>query len=280
MANKQRPEERLAATVLTDVLGIHVDHTDLNGEADLGFVTATGVTAAVEVTYLTNQQLKASQDAWMKERQREYTVTQLASTWNVTVHANGARYRGLRKRLEPALAALESEGLTEYDEWGIGHRLSQTMPELVRSLRAERVAQAFVLPTKDPTVRHIFISPMAGYSARGSDATLELIETYLADREDNPRKLAAAGADEGHLFLLLDLDTPGEIARPFTGGSVTEWDHFGLPSRPPVLAVPITNLWVVHEGTGNGWSWSSSNGWTHLDVSASIDRARQTVPVR
>ncbi len=116
MANKQRPEERLAATVLTDVLGIHVDHTDLNGEADLGFVTATGVTAAVEVTYLTNQQLKASQDAWMKERQREYTVTQLASTWNVTVHANGARYRGLRKRLEPDLAALETEGLTEYDE--------------------------------------------------------------------------------------------------------------------------------------------------------------------
>jgi hypothetical protein len=82
---------------------------------------------------------------------------------------------------------------------------------------------------------------------------------------DNITKLADAGVDQCHLFVWLDDDTPGAVSRPFAGGSVDEWDHFGLPSRPPALPHPITDLWVVHNGTRRGWYWSEGGPWQQVN---------------
>jgi hypothetical protein len=269
VANKVQPEEVLAARVLNHVLVVHIAHTDVNGEADLAFVAPGGLPAAVEVTFLTDQQIKVAQDAWVREREREYVVTQLRSSWNVTVEGDSVKYKLLRQHLEPHLASLEAAGIADYDRWSIGHRLLDTMPEVVRALASLRVVQATVIKTKDPSIQHIFISPMGGYTARGSDAALDEIEEYLAGRTDNLRKLESAAAAERHLFVWLDRDTPGSVARPFTGGRIVEeFDHFGLPSRPPELPGPVTDLWVMHVGTGMGWRWGGGLGWEPLDLQA------------
>lgn len=269
VANKVQPEEVLAARVLNHVLGVHVAHTDVNGESDLAFVVRGNIPAAVEVTFFTDQQTKVAQDAWVREREREFVVTQLRSSWNVTVQGESARYKLLRQNLEPYLAALEAASITSYDQWSIGHRLLETMPGVVRALAALRVVQASVMKTKDPSVQHIFISPMGGYTSRGSDAALGDIEEYLLRRGDNARKLEASKASERHIFVWLDMDTPGAVARPFTAGRIVEnFDHFGLPSRPPELPGAVTDLWVVHIGTGVGWRWNEAVGWEALDLQA------------
>jgi hypothetical protein len=187
-----------------------VEQTDRNGEHDLEFVLPSGLVAAVEVTYLTSEQVKVAQDSWVKERERPFHATQINSTWRVTVSGTGARYKNLRRRLEPALAALEAAGVVEYDPYWIAARLARSMPKVVASFQAELVVNAAVMATKDPATRQIFISPMGGYTARGSDDALEIIEEYLATRTDNQRKLQASGAAERHLFLSLDHDTPGD----------------------------------------------------------------------
>jgi hypothetical protein len=162
---------------------------------------------------------------------------------------------------------LEAADVTEYDQYATAHRLLKSIPETVLSLAALQVVQAHVIPTKDPSVQHIFISPMAGYTARGSDAALAAIEEYLASRTDNIRKLNESGATERHLFVWLDRDTPGEISRPFTGGRIVEsFGHFGLPPRAPILPDRVTHLWVLHSGTGIGWRWHQPAGWEPLDL--------------
>lgn len=267
MANKVQPEEILAAQVLRRVLGVTVTHTDVNGETDLFFETPMGTSGAVEVTFLTDQQTKIAQDAWVRERRREHVVTQLASSWNVTVKGDSVRYKLLRQHLEPHLAALEAAGTTEYDQYGIAHRLLKSIPQTVLGLAALQVVQAHVIPTNDPSVQHIFLIPMAGYTARGSEAALAHIEEYLADRTDNVRKLEESGATERHLFVWLDRDTPGEISRPFTDRRIVErFAHFGLPHRSPILPEGVTHLWVLHSGTGIGWRWHQPAGWQPLDL--------------
>jgi hypothetical protein len=91
------------------------------------------------------------------------------------------------------------------------------------------------------------------------------VEAYVAARLDNLAKLDAAGTSERHLFVWTDSDTPIEIAAPFTSTQATEWAHFGLPDRPPILPHEVTHLWVVHYGAGRGWLWGPVDGWRQID---------------
>jgi hypothetical protein len=281
VANRTRAEELAAAETVARTLGVERPvPADINGEADLIFTAQDGGNAAVEVTFLTDATIKVANAAWMAERARAHYVASLRQSWTVTVEIREATFRRLAARLEPHLAVLERHGIDTIDRWSWHRIAAPAVLEALRALVELGVVQARVSPARDPSLRHIFISPMDGYHAKGSDAALEIIERYLGEKNDNLAKLAAAGVEQRHLFLWLDGDTPGAVSRPFTGGSVAEWDHFGLPTRPPALPEPITDLWVAHRSTHQGWYWPSRGPWQRLDESWREEESPAAGPTR
>jgi hypothetical protein len=259
----ERPEELRARSILERELGVQLVHADKTGGVDYRFTTSDGRAGAAEVTTLTSEQAKRANAAWMQLRAREYDASKLKSSWHAVVHQDRVRYSGLEEDLESALTDLEAAEVDEYKEPS-SLELVIRRPEVreaVTILRSRAVSAAQKIATNDPSLRRIFISPMGGYTASGSNQSLELIEAQLAGKPDNAQKLDKAGVQVAHLFIWLDEDTPGEIARPFTGEPGTQWDHFGVPTREPVLPAPVTVLWVIHASTGEGWIWQRGVGW-------------------
>lgn len=118
------------------------------------------------------------------------------------------------------------------------------------------IAQAVPHAAGSEHVHKVIISPGGGGSASGSDEALERLAEALSAKTDNPKKLAASGAEERHLFVWIDGDTPFAIERPLSHDPLrgTE-EYFGLPSGPPDIDPVITHLWIVHERSGRGWYW-------------------------
>lgn len=275
VTNKRRAEEDIARAILSEIYGVEVEHTDVNGEVDLSFTLPSGLTNAVEVTYLTSSETKRNDARWMRERAREYEATRLSHSWTLTVEKHRTEFKQLSERLEPHLAVLEEHGIDRADIW-MRHRIDN--PAVLSALNAIGAlggVQARVIAVK-PSVCRIFFSPMAGWTAKGSDEALSIIEAYVEGREDNLDKLRAAGANRSHIFIWLDDDTDGAVARPFwrvEGSEAEVFDHFGLPTRPSRLVQPITDLWVVHERSGFGWRWDGV-AWSIVDVSAQLNPTR------
>jgi hypothetical protein len=144
-----------------------------------------------------------------------------------------------------------------------GHLLAETYRELARA-GVER-ASALNDQPRDDHVHKVLPSPGSGGSAGGSDEAFGLIEVALGGKPDNAEKLAASGAQERHLFVWLDDNTPFGMARPLSRDA-PDWDDgsFGLPSRAPDVDPAITDLWIVHERSRRGWRWSRGV-WTSLD---------------
>ena len=262
----ERQNEIQAKEFLQEQLGVELIHSDTNGGVDYTFTLTDGSSGAVEITTVTDSDAKRDLDAWMRYRDRAVPAPSLENCWHVTVHS-GTRFSGLSERLEPALAALEAIGVDLFREWTrldlVGGSAAPAS-EAVQILAADGVVEARVFPTRDEHPSHrIYVGMMGGWTARGSTDALSRIEQALRGKPDNARKLVEANADSAHLFVWLDDDTPGEISRPFAGG-YEDWDHFGLPERPPELPDPITNLWVLHRTTLRGWRWSPTQGWTAL----------------
>lgn len=265
VANKNRPEEDEAADVIAACLAVDRPiNTDVNGEVDLGFNTADGHSAAVEVTTLTNAKVKSAASAWVKQRERNNDTPSLNHSWTVAVPTKNVQYPGLAKRLEPHLSVLEKNGIEHIDDMIIARMPLGEGREAALAVVAERVLDARVFHTKDPAVRRIFYTPVGSWVSRGADDALSIIEQYLAECADNQRKLAKAGADQSHLFLWLDSDTDGAVAATFTALEERNGQLIELPSRPPTLPEPITDLWVVHRRTRRGWIYNSVNGWRTL----------------
>lgn len=266
MANKNRPEEEDAADVIAAYLGVDRPiNTDVNGEADLGFRTIDGRSAAVEVTTLTDSVVKSAMSAWVKQRERNNDMPLLDNSWVVAVPTKNVRYPGLAKRLEPHLRVLEDNDIEHLDDMIVARMPPGEVRVAGVAVLAERVIDARVFHTKDPSVRRLFYTPMGSWVSKGADDGLRIIEEHLADNPDNHRKLARAGADQSHLFLWLDSDTNGAVAATFTALEERDGRLIELPSRPPSLPEPITHLWVVHRGTGRGWMYSPDDGWRTMD---------------
>lgn len=272
VANKTRPEENDAADVIAAHLGVaRPISTDFNGEADLQFITVDGTAAAVEVTILTDEHAHGNDAARRRADVKPYRPTGLTKCWNVLFADDRVVHRGLRRRLEPHLAVLEAAGVDQVWHYEIySSDLAERTRAAVAALVREGAELASVVPvppgrSMEPAIH---ITTSTAYSSSGTAAALENIEAYVAARTDNLRKLAAADVSERHLFIWLDAKTPGEVAAPFVSTRATEWDHFGLPTRPPELPAIITTLWVAHRGTRRGWVHSPGAGWSWLTEGA------------
>lgn len=59
------------------------------------FRTIDGLSAAVEVTTLTDSQVKSAMNAWVKRRERDNEMPSLDNSWVVAVPTENVRYRAL-----------------------------------------------------------------------------------------------------------------------------------------------------------------------------------------
>lgn len=266
VTNQERPEESLARVVVEQLAGLKLEHADHNGDVDYRFNVHGGGLGALEVTTVTDQKSKIARDQWDKAAPAKASAPSLKQCWQVWMHDRDVRYRGLPGRLEAAIKTLEDAGRQLdrgrfHDFWGS----PATERGAARALINEKVIWAKPYPelcraeAHDPPHR-IDIVRETGGTASGSEAALVLIEAELADHPDNFAKLR--GADEKHLFVWIDGDTDLAIARPFRGGQVADWEHFGLPTRPPELFEPLDRLWIIDRATLTGWIWAASAGWT------------------
>jgi hypothetical protein len=79
---------------------------------------------------------------------------------------------------------------------------------------------------------------------------------FAADTADNLRKLDASGADERHLWVWVDDQSPGVVQLPLLSRE--------LPEFPITLPSEVTDLWICNETPLRGWRYSAARGWTGL----------------
>lgn len=265
MANKRRADEDRAQATIQAVTGIALDHADVNGQAD--FLSVDGVTSAVEVTRVTDGERKSTPLALGKFSEHD---ARLHTCWLVTVADSGVRVKNLVARLVEPVLALERAGRGHFMAQRDAVDLIMRVPgsEMYRPLLDAKIDDAVAVDDGDRSdhVHSIHIMLTGGGTASDSDTALELLEDELKKpkRDDNPKKLILAARDQRHLFVWLDWHTEFGIARALQKDDPV---HFGLPSRPPKLSSGITHLWVVHEGSGQGWYWNGER-WESVQAAA------------
>jgi hypothetical protein len=290
MPMKESPREAWARSVAESHLSAELEFADSHGSVDYVFTDPAGRSAAMEVTTLTDQQLKRSVDAYTKTRNCAGSMALLGSCWTVGVDERDARFKGLEARLEPHLALFENIGVAP------GHWLT---PREVRSEHPNADVEASVASLATAKVRtlirwtpelceeealrrgphshEIHVSTAGEFVEVGTDVALNTVEAFVKGSPDNLRKLADSGAVVKHLFVCLDTESSASVShsvsRRYALWSVDGQDWFGLPRRPPHLPAEVDELWVVYMVDGDGWHWGGSR-WARVEQGGSFVDAR------
>jgi hypothetical protein len=263
--NQERPDEAIAKQIVEGVLGVSLEHADTTGGVDY---LSSDSRVALEVTRVTDGRKIGAWKAFRHSRDASASSPRLDSCWIVFVSDTQPGMKTIHQRVEPMLAALEAAGVDHYFAQRDlvraleGHELGETF----RELAAAGVERGSAV-THDADASHVhraLVSMGSGGSASGSDEALERLIGELEGKPDNALKLRESGAENRHLFVWIDDDTPFDISRPLSRDAPS-WDdgHFGVPSRRPELDPAITHLWVVHERSRRGWLWNGDT-WRAL----------------
>lgn len=271
MVNKERPEEIEARAIVERITGISWEHHDANGAAD--YITSDHSTAAMEVTTVTNQELKGSVAMLARLRNTPYPDSRLDCCWSMTIDEQHRALKGIESRVANAIAGLQLHGISSVNEWEWatyiwgGHAAGGTVALLAQdSVQAAYRSPELCAAMSTHSTHYIVFMSSGGGSASGSEASLSLILTELLGREDNFKKLRAESVDQRHLFVWLDDQTDFAVARPLDRQDDSRWDHFGLPNSPPELP-DVDQLWIVHRLSRRGWHWTG-HLWEAVDAEA------------
>lgn len=251
----EAPDEVAARDVVASALGVTLHHADRLGGVDYRF-EYQGQSGALEVTRLTLQAEVAAHRAWARrDNEAPHLAPELASSWNVTVEGRPL-FRGLARRIAPALAALEATKITSYEsaDADVLALAERDLAEAVAVLQRECVQHAEVVEFDGP--RQILINKALIRKGHGPGPAAYAIQTFIGATEDNLTKLAASNAEQRHLWIWVDDFSPGDVALPF--------DRPDLPEFPITLPPEVTEVWVYHERATRGWRYSATGGWTAL----------------
>lgn len=256
--------EALARELLTLYAGVSLAYVDVNGGVDHLGTNRDGLTAACEVTTVTDGALKSTY-ASVGSLSRD--CPELKGSWLVSVETDSVRFKRIWRDIVPLLRRLEGRKLPEgFDAMLAGYTFPQDdLIDEIGGLQKIGVTAVSILPETEGIAR-IHLALSGGFVAAGSDSALGLLESELDAKPDNFRKLSEARVDETHLFVWMDNQTDGAVARPLMSAPDQQMGHFGLPTRAPELALEVDHLWVVHLGTGYGWWWARDFGWRAIDV--------------
>ncbi|MCP2637657.1 hypothetical protein K0817_013945 [Microbacterium sp. HD4P20] len=273
--NHEDPDEIDAKRVVQRVLGIQLEHADKYGGVDYRSLDGR---IAVEVTRVTAGDRLKSRKAINKSVKKQTRTAPLSMCWVATPPETGVRLDSFVQTVQPALAQLEAAGVHDFDRerdavevilHNTGTQHSPIVEPLMVLLNAGAETAAAVPHQEyadDPNHEHrLHYGLVSPYTHQGSDDALARILAELQEKTDNPKKLAESGAEARHLFVWVDGDTDREISRALHG-EAPSWvydDSYGTPSTAPDLDPAITHLWVVHEGTRQGWVWDGES-WQGL----------------
>jgi hypothetical protein len=265
--NPERPNEAEAKQIVERVMGIQLEHADINGGVDY---KSTDGTVALEVATVTNGEKKRTRDALSKSAEECSLTPKLQNCWMVFASDTQRQMKTFAQRVQSAMAELELAGVTYIDEQAAAEHVIDKgeLSHIYKSLLDVGVEGAVPLDSnrpEDPNHVHcILVSTGSGGSAHGSDESLGRLMEALNEKTDNPSKLSESGAEQGHLFVWLDDDTSYNIALPLIRESPSEADGgWGLPTTNPQLDPTITYLWVVHARSRLGWLWDGES-WQKL----------------
>ncbi|MEJ1116749.1 hypothetical protein WBN73_20790 [Paenarthrobacter sp. CCNWLY172] len=264
--NRERNDEDAARKIVEKVLGIPLEHADVNGGVDY---LSNDHDVALEVTRVTDEAKKDARRTFEKSA-AEGSKASLHTCWTVTVHETHWPAKNFEQTVQPLIAELESAGLTSFDEQKAREHVldNEEFSHIYGPLLKAGVGDARPLEERPDCPEHahrVLLSTWGGGPVHDSNGSLvELIkELQKPNRKDNLRKLRASGAKERHLFVWLDDDTAGSISHPLSHGAQSGADkEWGTPAGMPPLNSAITHLWIMHERSGLGWRWDGEKWWT------------------
>lgn len=265
--NKEGPEEVVAKELVQRILGIQLDHADINGGVDY---LSKDRRVALEVTKVTDEEKKDTRRTFEKSA-KEGSAASLQACWMVTVSETQRPAKNFEQRVQPLIAELESVGVTSFDEQDAANHVDDNgeLSYIYKPLLDAGVADARPLEERPDRPEHAHRVRRStwgeGLVQDSNGALMELInELHDPKRKDNLVKLRDSGAQERHLFVWLDDDTVGSISHPLSHGAPSGADEeWGAPDGMPPLHPAITHLWVMHQRSGSGWRWDGEK-WRTL----------------
>lgn len=257
--NQERPNEAAAKRIVERVMGIRLEHADKHGGVDY---ISPDHTVALEVTAMTEGTKRGAREALSRSKSIG-SQTELQGCWLVFAADNQPKMKTFIQRVQPAIAKLEFAGETSFDKQRNAVRIlggDERTRIYMRLIEAGVERATFLPPSDDSIEKHhvhsLIVLTGSGGSTGGSNDSLGLLMEALRPKVDNAKKLANSAADQRHLFVWLDDDTPYGISRPLIR-SEPSWSEKGwsAPTDKPSLDKAITHLWVVHGGSRRGWFW-------------------------
>lgn len=265
--NRERGDEAEAKEIVESVLGLRLEHADIDGGVDY---RSTDECHAVEVTRITDGRKRAGREALNTSRRTGTSNGELRTCWLAIAPDTQHGLKYILQRLHPALVELEAAGETRFErQHAAVHVIRQgPLARPYRSLLSAGVTRASAVPDHAHRVHdhQVILSLGGGGTSSGSDEALDLLANTLSKKKDNPKKLKASGLEHRHLFVWLDDDTPSAIAGPLSREAPSCHEGFDVPTTPPALDPAVTHLWVVHEGSRLAWLWDGLNWRALRDV--------------
>jgi hypothetical protein len=264
-----RPSEAIAKLVLEAVLPgakMAFRSEQSHGEWDFDLRYANGTVAAVEVTASVDQD-QARMSARIRDKRKggsSIAATKCKKSWMIfptkdadinIIRAEADEYlSALEQAQVQSFSFLEAFTFRSYREAGIERFLPFQVPQCVEDICFNlKIMSGSAI--SDTTASQILIQ----HSVRGG-AVRASVATDAGEREaskdDNRRKLGAAGTGERHLVVYIDV---------MNGLPWTALTDFTPPSSCPVLPPEITDIWLIaHAGIGDefvAWRASAQEPW-------------------
>jgi hypothetical protein len=256
LSSEERWAQACIQRALSDAMVEQHDDGSRSSMYDLKITYPDGLIGAVEVTAAA----AAEQiELWklVGGRGKRWIESSLAGGWLVRILPS-TRARVLHKQLPGLLRELEQGGVSVVR----GNR--DSADRFTASAGELRIVEARQGPTAYPGSIYVMIDQPLEQMGGFLPATGDPLATWLGEwlvgfsRQDNVHKLAASGADERHIFVLV----PGFTQAPFVVTHLLIDASAPLPTVPPALPSGITHVWAMSMwDSGDGFRWSPGNGW-------------------
>lgn len=239
MRNSRRThdEEEAAAQAVQRVIGGAWVVTDTGArprQVDVIIDLEDGRRVALEVTSKGDYAVREASHAIRKRDDRgELAGESLTCQWHVSVSTQMRISTLPLPQLEATLRDFEAEGLESVSSRGVRPHYSDPGDPAARSLARLGVESA-VRWNESPLPGEPRILLGSSFSVIGEHTSLPGALKRVLERTDNQDKLAAAEADERHLYVLMD-------DRAAAGGLRGIWP---LPQCPPDPRGVIDMIWV------------------------------------
>ncbi|MGH9274669.1 MAG: hypothetical protein ACRDZU_08490 [Acidimicrobiales bacterium] len=216
---------------------------------DFDVVLADGHVVAVEVTRHT---VAAEVENSAVAERKTWRFPALRFDWVVKMTAR-FKVSETYRRLPSLLAEVEDAGLDRFD---LKHDTpTGSAEEALRSIKALGARLLYRLSEADASGGQVILGTAPVVGSTGPDVVAEVAERH-ANLADNAQKLAAAVADERHLFIWVESAQHQIVA-------AMAFDV--LPARAPALPAHVDVVWVVTAyEICQVWRFRRDRGWQDL----------------